>query len=339
MALATTLNTVTLSEMTDLVRREWKHTSEFFPRAARPLFIYDKIGDGNGNTKRYQEYDTETFADVKVEGNNFAKGKVATGYSKDMVATTFGKEIEITLEMRRYNRYSDVAAQITKLTEFYPNREELNLTHRFTFCTSSSYTDMNGNTVDVTVGDTNPLAYATHALKYSSTTYSNVVTGSPVFSEGSYEAAKLIGAYQIYNNFGQLRQMNFNTIVTSNDPSTCRVVKQLLNSMADIDAAQSGVMNVYKDGTRHVILPWLPTTATGAYDSTKRRWWFYLAAGQGANGWQAYLGEFMASELKTPAPGNNGEDIHNLNWTYASYGAHGIAILSGKGFIASTPTS
>ena len=150
----------------------------------------------------------------------------------------------------------------------------------------------------------------------------------------------LIGATQVYSNFGEQRMLNFNTIITGRDPSTKRTVKQLLNSMADIDASQSGIVNVYKDGYKHVELYYLSSTATGAYDSTKRRWWFMGAIGHGPmQSWQAMLGEWIAPTLVTPSAGNNGEDVHNYNWTFSTYSRYGIAVLSGRGLIASCPVS
>lgn len=335
----TLLNTLTLSEMTDLVRREWITIQEDHPKNAKQLFITEPVGSGQGSSKRYNEIDIEKYADFKGEGSNSRKAKVGVGYQKDMTARTFSKEIDITLEMRNDNRYTEAGNLITSLGEFCENRMDLDLTHRLSFATSSSYTDKNGETVDTTVGDDNPLLYSAHTLVFSSSTYRNRVSGDPVFSQGAFEAAKLLAATQILTNFGEKKTLNFNTIVTGDDPSTVRAVKQLLNSMADTTAAQSGIMNVYKGVMSHIILPDLATTAAGAYDSTKRRWWFIVAAGMGARGWQAYLGTWISPQFKYPTEGNNGEDIHNYNWTYSTYCRYGICIPTGKGIIGSAPTS
>lgn len=335
----TLLNTLTLPEMTDLVRREWLTLNEEHPKNAKQLFITEPVGSGQGSSKRYSEIDIEKYADVKGEGANSKKAKVGVGYQIDMTARTFSKEIDITLEARNDNKYTEVGSLITSLGNFCENRMDLDLTHRLTFCTSSSYTDKNGDTVTVTVGDGNPLVYATHSLVFSSTQYRNRVSGDPVFSQGAFEAALLLGATQILTNFGEKKSMRFNTIITGDDPGTVRAVKQLLNSMADVDAAQSGVANVYKGSFNHVILPDLATTAAGAYDSTKRRWWFMAATGQGAAGWQAYLGTWIAPQFLAPSDANAGMDIHNYNWTYSTYTRYGIAVPTGKGLIGSCPTS
>lgn len=335
----TLLNTLTLPEMTDLVRHEWLKMQEEYPKNAKQLFITEPVGAGQGSSKRYNEIDTEKYADAKGEGANSKKAKVGVGYQIDMTARTFSKEIDITLEMRNDNRYSEVGSLITSLSNFCENRMDLDLTHRLTFCTSSSYTDKNGDTVTVTVGDGNPLAYSAHTLVFSSTTYSNRVSGDPVFSQAAFEAALLLAATNILTNFGEKKSIRFNTIVSGDDPGTVRTIKQLLNSMADVDAAQSGVTNVYKGNYSHIILPDLATTAAGAYDSTKRRWWFVVAAGQGVSGWQAYLGTWISPQFLSPSNSNAGMDIHNYNWTYSTYTRYGICVPTGKGLIASCPTS
>lgn len=306
---------------------------------ARQLFISDTIGSGNGSTKRYDEVDVETYADAKAEGTDSQKAKVGIGYNKTMSARTFSKEVDITLEMRNDNRYAEVGTYITNLAKFCDARQDLDLTHRFTFAGDTSYTDRNGEVISTTVGDGLALVSASHTLAFSSTTFSNLVTGAPAFSESALESAMLLAATNIYSNFGEKRTLRFNKIVTGDDPTTVRTVKQLLQSTADVDAIQSGIVNVYNGRFEHVILPDLATTAAGAYNSAKKRYWFLVAAGQGMNGWQAYVGQWIAPTLLTPSDSNAGMDIHNYNWTYSAYCRYGIVTVSPKGLIGSLVVS
>lgn len=336
---ATLLSEMTLPEFTDLVRRNWIAERDTLERRALPLFILEQVGAGQGSSKRYNEVDIETFAADKPEGTNSQKARAGVGYQKDMLARSFSKEIDITIEMRNDNRYAEVGSYITQLTQFVDNRQDLDLTHRFTFSGSTSYVDMNGATVDLTTGDGLSLTNAAHTLAFSSTTYSNSVASSPPFSESSFESALNLGANQIYSNFGELRQKNFNKVFCHNDPSTIRAIQQLIMSPADVEAVQSGVVNTYKGAVELVVLPYLATTAVGAYDSTKRRYWGIVAAGQGLMGWQAFCGEWVSARLFTPSDSNNGMDIHNLNWTYSTYGRYGICTPSPKGLVMSLVSS
>lgn len=335
----TLLNTVTLSEFTDLVEKEFSMVSGLVEPMAAQLFISDDLSAHTGNTRRYDEVDTETFASDKQEGADAAKARAGVGYNATMTATRRAKEIDITWEMRRYNKSPEVTSRLVSLNHFCPQRADLDLTHRLTFATSTSYTDMDGNSVTVSTGDAVALTSATHTLAFSSVTYRNRVSGDPVFSQGALESAELLATSDIYNNFGEKRVLNFNTLITSDDPGTIRDVRQVLESTADVDAAHEGVLNTYRNKYRHVVLPYLATTATGARDATKRQWWFLAATGQGTMGWQAYYGTFESANLKTPAPGNNGEDVHNDNWTYGARCSYGIVALAGRGIIGSHPTS
>jgi len=335
----TLLNTVTLPEFTDLVRREWLETPNLVPYNASKIFIEENLAAHTGDSKRYNEVDVETFGKEMKEGEDASKTRAGVGYEKDMNAKRIAREIEITWNMRRYNRYTQVGSKLISLATFGPQRKELDLTHRLSFAGSTAYTDMDGNSVDISTGDSLALVSASHTVPFASTTYSNLVAGAPVFSQSSLEAAELLAKNNILSLFGEKRIMNFNAIITGKDPNTCRAVKQLLNSTADVTAVQAGVVNVYAGEYVHIELDYLDTTATGANDSTKRRYWFIAAIGQGLQGLQAYCGIFEPNNLKTPAPGNNGDDVHNDNWTYGTRMSYGIVIPNPRGIIGSLVSS
>src|SRR3990167_589056 len=334
-AQAVLLNTITLPQFTDLVRREWLEMPNLVPYNAQKMYIVDDLSAHSGDSKRYNEVDTQTFARSMPEGTNAVKASNGVGYEKDMNAARFGIEVDITFQMRRFNRYPEVVSQLTNLARYQPQRQELDLTHRFTFATSTSYVNMDGETVNITTGDGLALVSATHTLAFSATTYTNLVAGAPVFSQGALEAAELIAKNNILNNFGDKRIMNFNAIFSGKDPNTCRTIKQLLQSTADVTQENPGVVNTFKGGYQHIELDWLDTTATGANDSTKRRYWGIAATGQGMQGFQAYLGIFEPMNLKVPTDGSNGDDVHNDNWTFSSRGSRGICIPNPRGFIMS----
>jgi len=331
------LNTITFSGMTDLIRKEWVMTQSMIKPVAKQIYITDVIGKGQGNTKRYDEVDTETYAKLKREGEKVSKASVGIGYNVTMTKKRIGMEIDITQEMRDENRYPQVGSLITNLTHFCPQKIELDATHRLTFGTATSYTDRDGETVSLVGGDGFAIFSAVHTLKYSSTTWSNIVSGNPVFSRGGLESAELLATTNILSNFGERRTMTFNNIITGDDPTTVNAVKQFLGSTSDVDQNNSGVMNLYKNKYTHLILPQLATTATGAYDGTKRRYWFLASLGQGMNGLQAYYGEWEAPHM-IPTGGNM-EDPHADVWSYGTRAGYGFVFVSGRGIIGSFPTS
>src|SRR3990167_11544369 len=206
------LNTVSLNDFVSLVRIEWVAKQDLIRADAEQLFIVRDMGYNNGESVRFKEIDAEEFATLKREGQDASKATVALGYEKDMTVRRFAKEISITYEMRRFNRAPEVTSKLTSLQSFGPQRMEIDLTHRLTFGTATSYTDMDGETVTTTVGDGLALVSAVHTLTESSSTYSNVITGKPQFSQGGLEVAELQANTQILDNFVNLRNMRFNVI-------------------------------------------------------------------------------------------------------------------------------
>lgn len=334
----TFLNTVTFPELTDLLDRNFKVVGGLIVPVAKQLFLTETMGAAEGELKLLQEYDLTTYAKAKPQGVDAKRAAFGIGYYITVRMKRIGIESEITWEMRRLNKYQEVIAVIQSLPNFCPQRVEIDLTHRFTFCTSTSYVDMDGNSVDLTVGDGLAFVSASHTLKFSSTTYSNRISGDPLFSKGGLEAAELLTTTDILSNFGEKRVMDFNTIVTGNNPTVCNAVKRFLRSVSDDTQSNAGVMNPSQDKYRHLVLPQLNTTATGVIDSTKKNWWFLVAAGAGLRGWQAYYVEWEAATL-IPATMGNAQDVHKDVWYYNVRQAYNIGVLTGRGVIGSCPTS
>lgn len=334
----TFLNTVTFPELTDLVNRNFVSVGGMIVPIAKQLFMTDTVGAGEGELKLIQEYDTSTYAKAKAQGVDVKKASFGIGYYITVRAKRIGMESEITWEMRRYNKKQEVLAAIQSLPYFCPQRVELDLTHTLTFCSSTSMTDMDGNTRDLTVGDGLALVSSVHTLKFSSLTYSNNVTGNPLFSKGALEAAELLTTTDILSNFGEKRVMDFNVIATGNNPTVCNAVKQFLRSVSDNTQNNAGVINVNQDKYRHVVLTQLATSATGAIDSTKKNWWFLVATGSGFRGWQAWYLEWDGMSL-IPSTSGNGTDVHKDVWYYNVRQAYNIGVVSGRGLVASLPSS
>lgn len=331
----TLLSTLTFSEFTDLVNRDFYSEAESLMTGnAQKLFHYADETVNTGDTRRYQAIDTERFGLLKGEGADAKKTKIGIGYYKDVKAKRIAREIDITWEMRKYNKEPQILQKLTSLNEFCPNRFELDLTHRLTFSTSTSYTDMDGDTVATTCGDGFELAYSAHTLPFSSETYRNRISGDPVFSSSALELAEDLAATNIFSDFGEKVSMKWQYLFFTDNPETRNEVKRVLNSTAEVDALNAGVVNVYAGKYIPVELAYLATSAVGAPDTTKKRWW-----GITSSAWQAFVGVWETPNLKSPSAGNNGEDIHNDNWTYGCRMSYQSCTPGSKGFIASCPVS
>jgi hypothetical protein len=321
------LNSVSLGDFVKLANVIWWKAFASITQVMRGSGLVKEypISANSGNTREFSEIDTEEYAKYKGEGAQAERAKVQQGYSKTMYQKRVAMDIGITYEMRTQNKYPDVVARLTNLGTQVAKRMDLDLSHRITFATATTYTDMDGNTVDISLGDTLCLASTGHYLKASTSTYRNILANNPKLSKGALESMERLVAEETLNQFGEKMVMEFDILFTTDDPNTVNTAKEYLQSTADITGSNAGVKNVYMSKYRHVILPRLATTAAGAVDSTKRYYWG-LASSQAST---FYLGIWEEPRLKTPAVGNNGEEFSTDDWNFGSRGGYGIVIVSG----------
>ena len=330
------ISSYTFPQMTDLVKRSFQDGLETLPQVMRTsgLVVEEAMPQHTWEFKRFAErLQRNQYASVRDEWDISKMAKVQYGYEKDLQVYTVSLEVSITKRMRVAGKNQEILDQITSLSEVCPATMDLDLTHRLTFAFASSYVSRDGITIDTTVGDGNPLIYNAHTLTGSSTTYSNAIASNPAFSKAALENAENLFVTATFNNLGEKMAMKPDVIVTTDDPNTCNQVRELLKSTASVaDYNNSGVMNVYKEKYRHIVLPRLATTANGAVDTDKKKYWF-LASTKDSD---FYLSILEAPYLKTPADWNNGEEFSSENWKYLTAATYGIAIVTGRWIKGST---
>lgn len=322
------LNTISLNDFVKLAGVIWLKAKDSLVAYARSsgMFVEDPVPQNTGNVRDYSEIDLEEYAKFKGQGDQAARARTQQGYTKTLTLYRVAVDIGITYEMRSQNKYPEVTRRLTNLGGLAPNRQDLDLTHRFTFGTATTYTDMDGRTVDISIGDTLALFSTAHTLRGSGTTYRNRLANNPIASKGALEGMEQLVVEQTYNQFGEKVVVPFDIIWHSDDPNTCNTVREYLQSTAAVDpGVNSGVINVYKGKYRDVILPRLATDANGAVDSTKRKYWGLASSTMSS----AYLAEHEPARLKTPANLNAGEEFSTDDWNFGVRAGYGIAIVSG----------
>jgi hypothetical protein len=322
------LNTVSLSDFTKLATVIFEKEKAGLPLEAREsgLFVVAPIPAGSGNTREFTEIDIEEYASNKGQSDQASRARVQQGYSKTMTSKRIAKDIGISYEMRTQNKYPEVVRRLTNLAQLAVNRMELDLQHRITFATATSYTDKDGETVALTVGDTYQLAYTAHTLSGSSTTYRNRLAGNPQLSKGALEGMETLVIEQTYNHLGEKVVQPFDILWTTDDPNTINTAMEYLRSVAAPDFSNSGVKNVYQGKYRHCILSRVATDAVGAVDSTKRKYWG-LASSMSTT---AHLGIWEEPHLKIPSDLNAGEEFSTDDWNFGVRAGYGIVIVEGS---------
>lgn len=326
------LNIATLSDFVRNAEILFLKGLDSVPMAARNsgLFRIDPIPDHQGNTKEYSEIDLEEYADDKPEGDQAARARVQQGYNKIGTLYRVSKDIGITYEMRHYNKYIDVITRLTNLGKLAANRMELDLSHRITFATQTTYTNRNGAVIDISTGDTLALAVTAHTVKGSTSTFRNRLANNPVFSKGGIEGMEQMIIENSINQFGEKITIPYDILWSTDDANTCNTIAEYLKSTAAPAQNNSGVVNVYSGKYKHVILPRVATNALGGVDSTKAKYWG-LASSQNS---QAFLGVNEEPHMKDMV--GNEKDFSTEDWNTGAAAGYFIVIPGARWFAFSS---
>ena len=332
------ISSYSISQLTDLANRTFLFKNKTLPQIMRksPFVITDTIPHGTWDTRRYAEdIDADQYAGVRDEGWVARQAKVQYGYEKDSQLYTIAQERSIAKVMRDTGKERDIINRLTFLGEVGPNTIDLDLAHRLTFHTATSYQRTawgTNTTTNITTGDGLALASTVHTLTGSATTYSNIISGNPQFSKGSLENAEKLFVEETYDNLGVKMYMEPDCIILTDDPNSNNQAKELLHATANVNTSNSGTFNAYSNKYKVVSVPRIATTASWAPDTTKRKYRF-LAASKSTTFYFSVLNE---PYLKTPMDGNNGEVFSSEDWNYMCVASYAIAIVTPKRIKCST---
>lgn len=321
------LNTVTLSDFVSNAEILWNKGLDSVPQVARSSGLFKEVAipDMTGDTRTFSEIDLEEYASKKGEGDQASRAKVQQGYSKTGTLKRIAKDIGITYEMRTRGKYLEAREKLTNLGKLCPNRMDLDLTHRLTFGTATTYTDLDGESVDIAVGDTLALFQTAHTLRGSSTTFRNRLANNPQFSRGALELMEKMRVENTYNQFGEKMNIPDDIVWSGDDPNTVHTIQEVLRSTSNTTQNNPGVVNTFQGRYRHVVLPRLATDANGAVDSTKAKYWGVASSSMSTG----FLGVHEEPRLKTPpADGKSNEEFATDDWNFGTRAGYMIVIVS-----------
>ena len=320
------LNTVIFSDFVQIAEVLWEKGKASVSPVMRKsgMVMVDKISQSTGNQREWSSVDTNEYLSYKGESDQAARGKVQQGYSKTMTAYRIAENIGISYEMRTQNKYPEVTRNLTSAGRKGDQSIELDLSHRFTFGTATSYTDRDGRTIDITTGasSSQQLFDTNHPLKGCSTTYRNRLANNPKVSKGALEGMERLVVEETYNQLGEKKTMSFDVIFSTDDPNTVNTIREYLRSTSAPDGANSGITNVYSSKYRHVIMPLLATTAAGATDSDKRFYWGLVCTQNS----EFHLGVWEEPHMISPS-GKGSEDIQTDDWEFRNRAGYGICVV------------
>ena len=324
------LNTFTLPDFTALFNVIWVDTQESIPMVARNSGIWRvmPIANNSGDSRRMSEVDLEEYARRKTQGGQAERARFQQGYTKDLSTERVALDVGVTYEMRTQNKYPEVLQRLENLAALAPNRIELDLQHRISFATATSYVNMDGETVDTTGGDSLAWASSAHTVRGSAATYRNRLQNNPAVSKGSIEVLRRMVKENTINQFGQKKVGNHDILWTTDDEVDINVVQELLFSTGNVDYTNSAIKNPLQGKYRHVILPRVATDAEGNVDTSKRHYWGSASSTLTT----AYLGVWEEPHMLPFWDAVDGSD-NKMTGVRAGYG---ICHVTGRGFAFSS---
>lgn len=331
------LDTLSFEDATDLVNRSfdsWKADPINNAMKESGIVVVSNVPMNTGKTRRHKERPVgEQYASHKTEGWVSTKTVVQQGYYKDTTSRSFSKAIDITIEMRELDK-TGVYDAINFIGNALPAREDLNLSMFYSFGTATSYTDQDGQTVDISTWDGLAPFSTSHTLTGSSTTYRARVANNPAFSEGALELAEDVLRTNTYNNLGEQIACTPDTIVSTDYPPLVNSIKRLIQSTADISSPNNGVVNVYQGKYTHKVLPRIDMTAAASKDSAKKNIWSICDS----KIWSLFHDIYKEAEIYSPlsTKWDGGQDINTLNWTYNSISMHDACWVTARGTVYSS---
>jgi len=321
------LNTISDGDLVKLGTVLFKKGEMSVPSVMRGsgFFNVSSIPQNTGNTREFSEIDLEEYADNKGESAQSDRAKKQQGYTKIMTQKRVSKDIGISYEMRTQNKDQEVIKRLTNLGSLVPNRMDLDLSHRLSFMTATSYTDKNGDVVSIDLGDDLALASTVHKVRGSSSTYRNLLANNPRLSKGALQAMRRLIVSDTFNQFGEKTTMSFDKLWTTDEPEDIDMAQEILKSTTNPTQNNAGVINVDQSRYTHVMFPRVATDKNGAVDADKKNYWgIYSTANS-----QAHLGVWEEARMKSSGAGTNAEDFSTDDINFGTRGGYGITILSG----------
>lgn len=323
------LNINSLSDFVLNAKILWQRGNDSVPQFARKSGLFKEvlIPKNSGNTRKFSEIDLEEYAGRKTESDQADRAKIQQGFTKEGTLYRVAKDIGISYEMRTQGKYPEIIGKLTNLGILAVNRLDLDLTHRLTFFTDTAYTDRDGVSVDISLGDTLALGSTVHTLKGSSTTFRNILANNPQFSRGALESMELMRRENTFNQFGEKMSIRDDILWCGDDPNTNNTIDEVLRSTTNPTQNNPGVINTYSGRYRKVVLPRLATTAIGGIDTNKRKYWGVASSVMSS----AYVGVHEEARMKLPTS-KNPEDSATDDWEFGTRMGYMIVVVS-AGFI------
>lgn len=321
---------ITLREFDDLAKNalvKWRDTPAEYEEVRNKLYT---VVDTSVETSEHSSISALPTARRRDDGDDAFKGTALQGYTINYRQEEIALEVDITKHMRKFDKYDEINKLVRGNKRSTIRRIEQDVAAPLSYAWSTSYTNLDGETVQTTAPDGLALIDNAHTPNGTSDTYSNELTGNHAqISQTTLENLLELGNGFLDEADGRSVPGVFNTIITGMHTPTKHEVKRILMSI-QAPGSDLNDVNVNKGDFNHLIVPYMDfTSATETRDADKAKYCFVANIGDAdINGFRLEVSE--QPKLETPS-----EVFESSIWQFMSTGMYDRGTLTAN-FIAGT---
>lgn len=240
------------------------------------LYFVDQLDQFN---RDYSYIANSGFGKVIPEGADYQVRTINQGDLLSLTAIKRGDAATITEDLIDGNKYREIEGKMTDLGRSLFRTRGRDATHvGFSFAFSSSYTDAEGNTISNGIAKGSEAIYAdTHTMADGSIFDNLQATPSPL-SEPTLRTIQDLTVDLLDENGLPINSWGLSgdlVLWTSTDTPVCHAAQRLTEQEWNYQTSNRD-MSVFKGVYRHQKLVYLATTASGARDTTKEKFYGIL---------------------------------------------------------------
>jgi len=275
---------ITTAQFNDLVKNAFVQWMEGRKELASVRGMLANIKGVSEKTSEHSSLSQLPTARRRNEGDDAYKGNPKQGYSVTMTQQEIALGVDVTKQMRMFDKYDEIMRRVRGMGKSAERRMEMDVAAYLSYAWSTSFTNIDGESISVAGPDGLAMISASHTVNGSSSTFSNQIatTHSPISD------SVLQGLEELFNGFldddGRTVPVTPNTIITGTHAPTKHAVQKILRSIQESGTTDNDI-NTFKGSYNHLVVPFLDfNLATEARDSNKARYVFLAALNPTENG-------------------------------------------------------
>ena len=266
---------ILVSQFNDLSKNaevQWQSAQLEHPEVRSQIATIVSVMDRSSEHSGMSELPTARRRD---DGDDAYKGEMSQAYTKKFTQQEIALEVDVTKQMRKFDKYDEIMSKVRNSRRSATRRIELDVASLLSYAWSTSYTNLDGETVTTSTPDGLTLIDAAHTPNGTSDTWSNELSGN----HSAISQTTLENLLDLFNNFlddgdGRSIVTMADSIITGDHIPTKHEVKRILGSIQEPGSANNDT-NVNKNSLSHVVVPFLDFNAqTETRDSNKKKYTF-----------------------------------------------------------------